>query len=272
MLPAMTQPQSQNLAPSVARPGATPAWRGWMLLWCLVAVCEALLLASNGRLDTWLWCSTRWAVGEVDGVKYNWKDYEKQHAAEVDRPFYMRVEPPFGSRFYHGTYRFWNVLRCFGEPWMVVIVLCVVAVYARGRWLSALAAGAGVGAAAGLAGLLSLVAGRIRPTHIDGANVWEFLRGFHNAKDMTFPSGHATAAFALAAVLCYLSPRGRVVFVTVAAGCAVSRVIMQSHFWGDVIPGAALGWTTGWAVMALLERLAARNAWLRKAAEQMGPA
>jgi membrane-associated phospholipid phosphatase len=44
-------------------------------------------------------------------------------------------------------------------------------------------------------------------------------------------------------------------FVVMAGGCAVARVVMQAHFWSDVILGSVLGWTVGWWVAVLLDRV-----------------
>jgi hypothetical protein len=37
--------------------------------------------------------------------------------------------------------------------------------------------------------------------------------------------------------------------------CAVTRVVMQAHFWGDVVFGSVLGWTVGWWVAVGVERM-----------------
>jgi membrane-associated phospholipid phosphatase len=247
------------VTPALAQAARKRPWQRWLWLWVVVVACEVLLLAFNGAADTQVWRVTRWAMGDVDKSFYSWADYQQKHAGEVDAPFYMRVPPPLKSRIYAKTSRLWSVLKSFGEPWMTVVIVCGIWVYDRRRWR----AGAGMAAVAaslagGLGALIRSADGRVRPTHTDGANTWEFLRGFQDGTDLSFPSGHATLAFAMAAVLCYLSPRGRWVFVTVAAGCAISRVMMQAHFWSDVIFGAALGWTVAWAVMALGDRMLGR--------------
>ena len=56
-----------------------------------------------------------------------------------------------------------------------------------------------------------------------------------------FPSGHATAAFALAAVASEYQPEQKWLWYLVAAGVAWSRVECNAHDWDDVIAGAALG-------------------------------
>ncbi len=57
-----------------------------------------------------------------------------------------------------------------------------------------------------------------------------------------FVSGHATVAFACAAVISpYLTPRWRTVAWVLAATVALSRVVVGAHLPLDVVGGAALG-------------------------------
>ena len=61
----------------------------------------------------------------------------------------------------------------------------------------------------------------------------------------SFPSGHATTAFAAAALVGTFYPRSRIPVFVVAAVVACSRVYLGVHFWLDVIVGAALGTAIG---------------------------
>ena len=56
-----------------------------------------------------------------------------------------------------------------------------------------------------------------------------------------FPSGHASSAFACAAVLAWASPRLRVPALVLAAAIAWSRVYVGVHWPLDVLGGAVLG-------------------------------
>jgi undecaprenyl-diphosphatase len=59
--------------------------------------------------------------------------------------------------------------------------------------------------------------------------------------DPSFPSGHATNAFAGAAVLAWLVPEGRIVWFALAAAIAYSRVYLGVHYPFDVMGGALVG-------------------------------
>jgi len=71
----------------------------------------------------------------------------------------------------------------------------------------------------------------------------------------SFPSGHATTAFTVAAALACAAPSRRRVGLLVAGGVGVSRVFLNAHFVSDVLGGAAIGWWAAEAGMALAGRL-----------------
>ncbi|MEA2553682.1 MAG: hypothetical protein QOJ65_1858 [Fimbriimonadaceae bacterium] len=58
----------------------------------------------------------------------------------------------------------------------------------------------------------------------------------------SFPSGHATAAFAVAAMESEFHPREAPLWYAGAAAIADSRVVLHRHRWADVVGGAALGY------------------------------
>lgn len=109
-----------------------------------------------------------------------------------------------------------------------------------------------------LAEVLKIVVRRQRPAAADG------LYAFRDWSDRTwssgglgFPSSHAAVAFGGAAMLAILYPRARWVGYTLAAGCAISRVMHRAHFVSDVVFAAGLGWLVSWA---LWRRFAPRGA------------
>jgi undecaprenyl-diphosphatase len=73
----------------------------------------------------------------------------------------------------------------------------------------------------------------------------------------SFPSGHATAAFACAVVLARAAPRLTVPLVVLAALVAFSRDYVGVHYPLDSIAGAALGTAIGFALLRALPLLEA---------------
>lgn len=112
------------------------------------------------------------------------------------------------------------------------------------------------------------VACRGRPKLLDGWGVdpvgpstGEAGTFFHSpclvdARYHSFPSGHATTAFAVAAALARAVPARRRVWLVVAGGVGVSRVLLNAHFLSDVLAGAFLGWWGGQVGQRLVDRLA----------------
>ena len=148
----------------------------------------------------------------------------------------------------------WDGVAYLGNGWVIAPTCLTVALFsgwsrrdqARETALRCFAAYAVSGIAAqGVKRLL----GRPRPRVIDDSMAgWgpSFESGFD-----AFPSGHATSAFALAAVLSHYYPRGRGVFMILACLVGTARVVRGSHWITDVVAGALLGALIGVWVTAV---------------------
>ena len=63
----------------------------------------------------------------------------------------------------------------------------------------------------------------------------------HRSRDPSFPSDHATAAFAVAFAVLAFSLRAGILFLCAASLIGASRVLVGLHYPGDVAGGALLG-------------------------------
>lgn len=88
--------------------------------------------------------------------------------------------------------------------------------------------------------ILKPIVSRSRP----GLELGAIIVGQGNS-GFSFPSGHATTAFAMATVLAAYEPRFGWIFVSVAILISWSRVYLGVHYSSDVIAGALLGWAIG---------------------------
>jgi membrane-associated phospholipid phosphatase len=89
--------------------------------------------------------------------------------------------------------------------------------------------------------------GRVRP---DGALHGVVVAGPTFAPDVdSFPSGHATSVFAVAAVFAAFYPRLSAPLYFLAAAIAVGRVYLGRHYLSDIMAGALIGWIVAWALL-----------------------
>jgi len=89
-----------------------------------------------------------------------------------------------------------------------------------------------VGASAGVAAGLKYLVDRRRPTPPSPRS------------NSSFPSGHATVAFAAATIVGRSYPRLSLPAFALAGTVAYSRLYLRRHYPSDVLAGALLGWAT----------------------------
>jgi membrane-associated phospholipid phosphatase len=121
---------------------------------------------------------------------------------------------------------------------------------------------AGVGLPSLVATLAKRAIGRGRPDHFDQFGLLSFAPNWLDWTFQSFPSGHATTAFALAAVIGFVSPRWFYPGLAFAAVVAISRVSLGVHYTSDVVGGAILGLLGAYLVRLLF----ASRRWMFEAA------
>lgn len=72
--------------------------------------------------------------------------------------------------------------------------------------------------------------------------------------DFSFPSGHATIAWAMAVVLSRKEPKWRWLFYTLAFLISFSRIYLGKHYPLDVVAGALLGTAIGYAARFVIDK------------------
>ncbi len=94
--------------------------------------------------------------------------------------------------------------------------------------------------------------GRHRPYTDDPPHTWDGPRLHNTGSRMSFPSGHASSAFAVATVIAteYGSVAVATLSYTVATITALNRVAHNAHWLSDVVAGSAIGYFTGKAIVA----------------------
>jgi undecaprenyl-diphosphatase len=125
----------------------------------------------------------------------------------------------------------------------VFVGLLAVLFLARGKWRSlngrhgVAAAGFSALLALGIAHLIADLWARPRP-YVAHPDVHLFIAPSH---DPSFPSDHATAAFAIAVAIFLRHRRAGWVALGLATVLSIARVAVGTHYPGDVAAGAAIG-------------------------------
>ena len=96
-----------------------------------------------------------------------------------------------------------------------------------------------------LTNALKAISGRSRPGDSEGANQWQAFKG-----GTSFPSGHATTAFAAVTPWLFYFPHPITFLLAgVATGTSLSRVSLGHHWPSDVLAGAFIGYSvSAWLV------------------------
>lgn len=150
----------------------------------------------------------------------------------------------------HGWDVFFKIGTHFAEPVAYAGVLLIVSAYSYRKAIFVIVAGAVAGI---VAGILKAIFAQARPMRWFFDNyeeIWHSLNLFEEDwrswdAASSFPSGHATSAFALYGFLAFCARRNKLSVSALCLGLAVmvafSRMYLLYHFLRDVTVGAFLG-------------------------------
>ncbi|MBI3343095.1 phosphatase PAP2 family protein [Candidatus Gottesmanbacteria bacterium] len=127
-----------------------------------------------------------------------------------------------------------------GIIWFFLAVLLFVKEEKKATWFFAPILAAGGTSLLLIEQIIKPLIARPRPTFEMGA----IILG-NTLPDFSFPSGHATIAWALAVVLAYKEPKWKTFFFILAFLISFSRMYIGKHYPLDVLFGALLGWGIG---------------------------
>jgi undecaprenyl-diphosphatase len=146
--------------------------------------------------------------------------------------------------------RLWTVYATRGgDGWLWYVLGALILAFGGAARFAAVGAGA-LAAGAGIVVFLSLkrLAGRKRPCAIE-PHCWATLLP---PDQFSFPSGHTITAFAVTIPVATFYPALLAGLLFCAVSVAVSRVLLGMHFLSDVLAGAALGISLGWAALLIV--------------------
>lgn len=105
-------------------------------------------------------------------------------------------------------------------------------------------------ATGGAAEVLKLVFRRLRPGEISPDYVFRpFLEDPWSNRGLGMPSSHTMVAMGAAVVLARLYPRTRWLWITLAIGCGLTRVMARAHYASDVAVAGVAAWLIGDRIM-----------------------
>ena len=162
----------------------------------------------------------------------------------LDRPLLFLLIDQDRSVEGNDWYRMLRIAGYLGT-WLIVGAAFVLidAAWRRGSLIFLAAVLSGLAAE-----ILKLVVVRERP--VDGSEIqndgWYTFRppfsGFADGGNLGFPSSHTAVAFGGLCMLALLFPRAKYLFVAVAIGTGITRMLTGAHFATDVLGGAICGW------------------------------
>ena len=210
-----------------ARRGPAVAWPDTAKLLFVAAVAIAVVIATMFMLDAWSVRQARGLPAALLTVAGRFTDLGKSGYFLWPLGVLMLA---LAALYSAAMPRFWRGVLA---AWAVRIGFVFIA----------------IGLPSLFATVIKNVIGRARPFVVAGPDVWAYEPFNWHARYASFPSGHATTAFAALVAIGAIFPQARALLWIYAVLIALSRVVITAHHPSDVIGGAIVG-----AVGAVLVR------------------
>ncbi len=171
----------------------------------------------------------------------------------IDRPVYHWV------RSIENTGKFdWNrMLRIMGYAPFWLVVAAVIGLHDRVHirtqgFVQAMHRVILLVVSVGLNGLLAeglkVIARRERPSYTDGLYEFRDFADAFSSPSLGMPSSHTIVAFAAAWMMCKLFPKASIIWIGLAIGCGITRVLSGRHFVSDAFVPAVLAYAVAGAL------------------------
>jgi undecaprenyl-diphosphatase len=202
-----------------ARRGPAVAWPDTAKLLLGAAVTIAVVIATMFMLDAWSVRQARGLPGALLTAAGRFTDLGKSGYFLWPLGILMLV---LAALYSPAMPRFWRGILA---AWAVRIGFVFV----------------GIGLPSLFDTIVKNMIGRARPFVVAGPDVWAYEPFTWHPRYASFPSGHATTAFAALVAIGAIFPQARALLWIYAVLIALSRVIITAHHPSDVIGGAIVG-------------------------------
>lgn len=212
------------------------------MLWRCVGPLGALVLRTILMRQ---WCTGLAATALAVAVSYFWLDrpiafFANSHVADKSVFIWMQRLP--------------EILPAVALIGFVCAGIGTLAGWGRSRWKGVMLLGGVSFASASLINQqLKFAFGRTWPETWVNNNPSLITNGaygfnpFHGGAGFaSFPSGHSVAICSVMAVLWFLYPKWRVIYVAPVAVIVIGLLGADFHFLSDIIAGGFVGWSVGW--------------------------
>lgn len=151
----------------------------------------------------------------------------------LDQQLFLFINNLPHNGFFDGVALFLSGIGAAGLVWFVLAIVLFLREERRNHrfFIPVVTAGVACGLIVNI--ILKPLIARPRPTDL--------------LSDFSFPSGHATIAFAMATVLSKIEPKWRRWLYGLAGAISLTRIYLGVHYPLDVFAGALLGWGIGFA-------------------------
>lgn len=167
----------------------------------------------------------------------------------IDRQLFLWINHLPHNAFLNGVNLLLSGIGTAGLVWFVLGVILILKEEKKDHWFLAPIAAAGGTSWLLVEKIIKPWAVRSRPALEIGAIIVGDGR-----TDFSFPSGHATIAWAMAVVLSRKEPKWRWLFYTLAFLISFSRIYLGKHYPLDVVAGALLGTAIGYAARFVIDK------------------
>ena len=145
-------------------------------------------------------------------------------------------------------FEFFYSITLLGEVyifiWIVLIIIATLLIYRKPITTAILTtAFAGI-----VSWSLKSIVGRPRPFEIEN------ITGRVSTTFSSFPSGHTLLFFSIVPIISKSFPKLKIWIWTIAVLIGLSRIYLGVHYFSDVVCGAIIGYTIGWAFLKIGEK------------------